>query len=621
MIKIRRATEANDYGTGVYLGGTEIFDELKTGTPYYDGVINNPKYYRLNKGVVGQIQYMTPIEYFQACVDGFNARGAETSLSEEIRQSSSDNVFQKLKRVLEEDKVKIAMPYLNYSDGGFEQEGRHRMYLAMKLFGENARFPVLVVTDAPRENEVDPYLVNDGNIYGIKDHRSGDLIFGPSSADDLKATVLKALDEYPVHLRGKLAGLAWDAYWAEHPDDDEDSSEESATEAAAFENKFTNGLKAIGQKIASKAKEAGSAVKNVRNQMKYGTMDEEEIKDMGKGSADTDLKKILEKAKWKQDEKIKTLYKKPTGSTPDGSKYDILALTDNGGSHSFFNLTKALNEIDTKKTSLKKLLSDAGATASDKFIRFADPEKPQDDKAKWLRKTAGGRDEVSVEALNKRYKAASPSKKKEILEDALPRTVRSGKQAIIEALSEEWDEPFSSTLWQLVSQASSGGKDISSNAVNAFVQNEEALSGILSKDGGRTLSKQELNGLDLSQTGFQLKAILKFKELGIDLKSLKAEGGGWLNPEEMKEAIRNREYTDEESSRFRESQEVKQSSKAKAWIKWLQDKENMGDGKAMTLDRAKEILQRRPEDAQIRDWSDLTDEEVQLLVDMFGKRG
>lgn len=607
MIKIKRATEENEYGTATYNGGSDIFDTKHTGVPYYDDLIRNPKYFRLNKGVEGKIEYMTPMEYFEACADGFNKRGAATWVNEEIRQVSSDRIFNKLKNVLENDKVKLTLPYLNYSDNGFEQEGRHRMYLAMQLFGEDEKFPVLVVKDAENLNEIEPYLVNDGNLYAVKDARMGDIVFGPSDADTLKFQILSSLDDYPVQIRGKLATIAWDAYYMEHPDDDEAPAEE----AVAYENKFTDALKKAGSAIKDGAKNLGQATKNVYNQMKYGTMDEDEIRDMGGGEAETNLAKALQSAGWVRDQNKKNIYKRN-----DRSK-DLIALTNDGGHHESFELAKGLNQIDTKSTKIKDLLKKAGASDKDKFVRFADPENSEQEISVWKRETGkAGQSQESAENLNKQFKIASPGKKRELLEDNLPKTIKAGKKTIINALMEEL-EPFTSDLYKIVNYLGSQGQDVSADAATELSENGDFYLTVFSSDG-RNVTPNYLKGLDLSKSGFQLKAIKKVADLGLSL-DLHSKDGSWLSTDEMKKAITEHKYSDEDVARFKASKKPVQSKKAKAYIDYLQDGENTLSGKPLTLEIVKEKLN-EGRDYPIEDWSDLTDDEVALLVDLFGKR-
>ena len=126
--------------------GENPFDPNRVGVSYYDGLLQDPEYYRKRKGVVGSIEYMTPEEYFHACAKGFNSTfGAQVN-------RLSPGAVQDVKDVLDRG-ISLTVPYLNYSENSFAQEGRHRMKAVADIFGWDYEVPVLVVRDAPTTME------------------------------------------------------------------------------------------------------------------------------------------------------------------------------------------------------------------------------------------------------------------------------------------------------------------------------------------------------------------------------------------------------------------------------------------------------------------------------------
>ena len=86
------------------------------------------------------IQYITPKQYFEQCAKGFNS-----TFTAQVKQVEEDEeLIDYLTRVITDKRKKFPMPYISKTNGS-KQEGRHRMYVAAKLFGWNKTFPVLVI--------------------------------------------------------------------------------------------------------------------------------------------------------------------------------------------------------------------------------------------------------------------------------------------------------------------------------------------------------------------------------------------------------------------------------------------------------------------------------------------
>lgn len=147
------ALTENDYNYRTKpFDGENPFDPGRVGVSYYDGLLQDPEYYRKRKGVVGSIEYMTPEEYFHACAKGFNSTfGAQVN-------RLNPAAVQDVKDVLDRG-ISLTVPYLNYSENSFAQEGRHRMKAVADIFGWDYEVPVLVVRDAPTTMEAQEVTV------------------------------------------------------------------------------------------------------------------------------------------------------------------------------------------------------------------------------------------------------------------------------------------------------------------------------------------------------------------------------------------------------------------------------------------------------------------------------
>ena len=133
-----------DYKTGDVTDEV-VFDTTTTGTSYYNQFINSPKYMIDKKNLVGEIKWMTPIEYFEGCAKIFNS-----TVDKQIRQTAADKAtFDKLTQVLTHYKRKFPIGHLDFAE--LSQEGRHRMYAAGELVGWDVKQPVLVIDWHDRE--------------------------------------------------------------------------------------------------------------------------------------------------------------------------------------------------------------------------------------------------------------------------------------------------------------------------------------------------------------------------------------------------------------------------------------------------------------------------------------
>jgi len=134
-----KGTEANDY---IEYNG--MFSKTTTGTSY-DDVFEDKTggklgYFFFYKKEKARIEMMSPDEYLREVRRGFN-----TIKDENLTPQSRENILKGI-----EKGNKIDMPYLNYIDGRFNQEGRNRANLA-KERGEKL-IPVMVLNSVSKQD-------------------------------------------------------------------------------------------------------------------------------------------------------------------------------------------------------------------------------------------------------------------------------------------------------------------------------------------------------------------------------------------------------------------------------------------------------------------------------------
>lgn len=109
-----------------------------TGMPYYDGLLEFPKYHKENKGDCSRIVLMSPDDYFESCA---NVRTGISSYCDEFDSVERDRVEKYYQRSLKGEKMPI--PVLDKHR--CSQEGRHRAMVSKRL--GLTKIPVLVVEE------------------------------------------------------------------------------------------------------------------------------------------------------------------------------------------------------------------------------------------------------------------------------------------------------------------------------------------------------------------------------------------------------------------------------------------------------------------------------------------
>lgn len=115
-----------------------IFDTKSQEWDYYRNILNAPDMTVPEYGVRGEIVEMTAEHYIREI-----ARITRTSYESHMRilkhEKADRNNIENLKKL----DFSIAIPVINYSCNA--QEGRHRAVAFSELYGEDAKFPCLLV--------------------------------------------------------------------------------------------------------------------------------------------------------------------------------------------------------------------------------------------------------------------------------------------------------------------------------------------------------------------------------------------------------------------------------------------------------------------------------------------
>lgn len=130
--------------------GTHV-NTKKTGMSYYDNFLNeeDADYMRRSKNLKGDIQMLSPQEYYEMCADKIFENTSVDSLKEQ-RKTDQDNSH--LIDVLKRGDA-LDMPMINLANKG--QEGLHRMMVLGDMYGWDEKQPVLVVDWDDKQYEID----------------------------------------------------------------------------------------------------------------------------------------------------------------------------------------------------------------------------------------------------------------------------------------------------------------------------------------------------------------------------------------------------------------------------------------------------------------------------------
>lgn len=143
-----------DYGTAT-IDGNNVIDTTTTGVPYYNDFLrpHAAERLKLSENLVGSIQYMTPLEYYEECAKyGFDKEVSVAQLKQ--GRAADTKIIEHLKDVLLIYKRRFPLPFIHYAHRA--QEGLHRFYVIGELYGWTThKYPVLVINwaDEKRAND------------------------------------------------------------------------------------------------------------------------------------------------------------------------------------------------------------------------------------------------------------------------------------------------------------------------------------------------------------------------------------------------------------------------------------------------------------------------------------
>jgi len=132
--------------------GMSYYNEFIKGEMLSGDKVSMVDYYKIDKGAVGEIEYMTATEYMEKCAKIHNI-----SFENEFVGLNKESIKKFTYMMLYG--TKFHLPVLDFECGKRgTQEGRHRMMAAQNAFGENEKFPVLCIYKyKPTKEEITDY--------------------------------------------------------------------------------------------------------------------------------------------------------------------------------------------------------------------------------------------------------------------------------------------------------------------------------------------------------------------------------------------------------------------------------------------------------------------------------
>lgn len=111
------------------------FNLSTTDTTYYNDIMKKPEYMFWEKGLDGELKYMTPMNYYREC-----ASMQKTSVNDQIKYVNTDTATEYKKMMMDGEKF----PILIIDRESKTQEGRHRAF-AVQSIDPYLLVPVLIV--------------------------------------------------------------------------------------------------------------------------------------------------------------------------------------------------------------------------------------------------------------------------------------------------------------------------------------------------------------------------------------------------------------------------------------------------------------------------------------------
>ena len=126
------------------LNESSPFHADTTEMPFYDNLMANPNYFAREKGILGNLVDMSPMDYVRKVVQ---SKGISR---DELRRNRESSTITKYANLMK-DGVKFPILTLDYSSGRLSQEGLHRAFAAQEA--DIKEVPVLIVVLTAEEKE------------------------------------------------------------------------------------------------------------------------------------------------------------------------------------------------------------------------------------------------------------------------------------------------------------------------------------------------------------------------------------------------------------------------------------------------------------------------------------
>lgn len=114
-----------------------------TGIPLYDNMLQNPTYYKIHKGKYHRIIHIPPDLYLSITENEQSSRNPDIYIPWDDYKDNDKILNYKL---LMDKGHQFHMPYMEYNQHHYSQEGRHRAG-ASKLAGHKT-IPVMIIYDS-----------------------------------------------------------------------------------------------------------------------------------------------------------------------------------------------------------------------------------------------------------------------------------------------------------------------------------------------------------------------------------------------------------------------------------------------------------------------------------------
>lgn len=127
-----------------------FFNTKRASKSFYNSLIENPIYYEKNKGITYDIVFMHPLEFFEIISQYMSPSPCkvEDLLKALENDPNTQTILDYYNKHKEESNIfNLCSLDYNYTPEGnfFEYDGKHRMFVIYKLFGDDIQIPVMII--------------------------------------------------------------------------------------------------------------------------------------------------------------------------------------------------------------------------------------------------------------------------------------------------------------------------------------------------------------------------------------------------------------------------------------------------------------------------------------------